>query len=261
MKVITFLNEKGGVGKTTLALHLAAGMALRGYRVLIIDADAQGTATRAIGLQTTPGLYNIVVRNEAWKTEIKRVPRAIYTYDESAKSQLYALPSNEETRLIPLAIGDDLIFYQRLSELQSTFDYVVIDTSPTPSLFHPSIVLASDYILIPTQPEAYSAFQGLTGSLLHTDRVYQKTANAGIPKAQAIGIIPNMYRKKTIAHKQVLDNLQRQYGELVWSPVDQAIAFAEAALMQKLLYAFDNPLNAHNQLNEILDRTLAVAGV
>jgi chromosome partitioning protein len=78
MHVITLLNEKGGVGKTTLATHIGAGLAVRGLRVIIIDADPQGHATVSLGMQRKPGLYDLLVRDASFTSVLQQVPHETY---------------------------------------------------------------------------------------------------------------------------------------------------------------------------------------
>lgn len=78
MKIITLLNEKGGVGKTTIATHIAAGLAVRGMRVLLVDADPQGHATVSLGLQKEPGLYDLLVRDATFKSVLRFIPPKAY---------------------------------------------------------------------------------------------------------------------------------------------------------------------------------------
>ena len=82
MKIITLLNEKGGVGKTTLATHIAAGLAFRGFRVVLVDADPQGHATVALGLPKEPGLYDLLVRDAPFKSVLRFIPAQVYQVGE-----------------------------------------------------------------------------------------------------------------------------------------------------------------------------------
>src|SRR5690606_712602 len=107
MKVITLSNEKGGVGKTTMATHVAAGLAVRGKRVLLIDADAQANATTGFGLDEEPGFYDLLVRHAKWN-EVLRVltPEAYEPPDVKSKGLLAVLPGNGETQLIAQKIDN-----------------------------------------------------------------------------------------------------------------------------------------------------------
>lgn len=238
MKIITFLNEKGGVGKTTLTAHVGAGLALRGARVLLLDADPQANLTRTLGLAKEPALYNLLVRNVSWKGNIKRVADEVYVPKGSVCNRLSAVPGNIETRLIPMAISDDRLFYRRLMELHKMFDVVLCDTSPTPSLFHASVIAGSHMIVVPTELEPYSAFEGLAASLLHAGELHNKAMSKGADMANVIGIVPVKYREGTVTHNTILNKLRKQHGDaLVWSPIHLSIIFADVVLKQKLLYA------------------------
>ena len=108
MNVITLLNEKGGVGKTTLATHIAAGLAIKGYRVVLIDSDPQGNATSAVGLEKRPNFYDLTVRNDSWRDVLGTVHPDVYGEPhEAPKGQLLAVSGNKESRNIANMIGDN----------------------------------------------------------------------------------------------------------------------------------------------------------
>lgn len=108
MKVITLLNEKGGVGKTTLATHLAMGMAARGAKVLLVDGDPQGHATIRCGVKKSPGLYELLVRDAQWREVVVNVaPEKFGIPGEVLPAgRLWVLPSNVETRNIANSISE-----------------------------------------------------------------------------------------------------------------------------------------------------------
>jgi len=255
MRTLTLLNEKGGTGKTTLATHIAAGLATLGYRVVIIDADPQGNTTTILGLDKSGKFYDFAVRNESWQKVLQVVHPDVYTPpDVKPKGQLFALAGNSETRNIANSISDQDVFRLRFSQLKDAVDYIIIDTSPTPSLLHAAVSIATDFILIPTELEAFSAFDGLAQSLLHTNQFRQRASQKGINAAMVTGIIPTMYRQRTAAHNIVLEDLIKEYGNLVWEPLNQFIAYAEAALAKQLLFGYANESEAAKQLWQVVKR-------
>src|SRR5574341_504243 len=145
MKVITVTSEKGGTGKTTLATHLAAGLAARGKRVLLVDGDPQGHATLSLGLAKGPGLYNLLVRGVDMRYEVvmpapgpetppptpprKRrgeLEERGYRSAEQAGGRLYVLPGNEESYAIPTLVNDAEALADALGEAAETLDVTII---------------------------------------------------------------------------------------------------------------------------------------
>ncbi|MEM6285448.1 MAG: ParA family protein [Chloroflexota bacterium] len=260
MQVITLLNEKGGVGKTTLAVHIAAGLALKGNRVVIIDADPQGHATMAVNATDRGALYDLIhpKRNASWDSVLEGVSPSIYTPEGTGTTgQLFIVPGNIETRNIATSIDDVTLLKRRLLELESVVDYVVIDTSPTPSLFHSSIYIATDYILMPTELEAFSVLGGVKDTASRANAVRSMGQQQGLEISNVIGIIPNKFRSNTLTHDQVLEHLQVEYGDLVWEPIKLRIVYAEAALMGQLIYAFAPEHRATKDMYKLVDRVLA----
>src|SRR5689334_141034 len=134
MITVTLLNEKGGVGKTTLATHIAAGLAILGAKVLLVDADPQGHATVTLGQTKAPGLYDLLVRDALFKDTLQVVSPEVYeTPNQKAQGELFVIPSNVETRNIANSISDAFAIAERFRELEDIIDVVVFDTSPTPS--------------------------------------------------------------------------------------------------------------------------------
>lgn len=239
MKVITLLNEKGGVGKTTLAVHIAAGLAIRGARVVIVDADPQGNATMAVNVPKRGILYELVhpERLLPWDRALVRVDEAVYT-PEPIDGTLYIVPGNVETRNIATSIDDVTLLKKRLMELDEMVDYIIIDTSPTPSLLHSSIYIASDYIVLPTECESYSMKGGLIETARRAANVRQLGEQQGLNISNIIGIVPNKFRRNTLTHEESLKVLYEEYGDLVWDPIKLRIVYAEAAMMEQLVYVY-----------------------
>lgn len=238
MKVITLLNEKGGVGKTTLATHIAVGLALRGNRVLLVDADPQANATTALGIQKSPVFHDLIVRHSAWRDAMFPIAWNVISDEPVDDGRLILVPGNDESRVVPMEISSDTLIRQRFRELGNAVDYIIVDTSPTPSLLHSSIMLASDYVLAPTDCEAFSALDGLVQTIAHTGSIHEQAAQQNVEIATLAGIIPNKYRSTTLTHTEILSHLKNEYGRMVWPPVPLAVVFAQAQLERKFLYQF-----------------------
>jgi chromosome partitioning protein len=254
MKIVTLLNEKGGVGKTTLATHIATGLAILGYRVILADADPQGHATVALGVNRTPGLYNLLVREESFRDNLQLVQPSTYEMPgRPVKGQLYVVPGNHETRAIPLMTSDGLIVMKRFAELQGYVDIVIFDTSPTPSLLHASIYMATHSILYPTECE-FLSLDGLKQSLQHKDSIQPTREQWGLPTLEVMGIVPMKYRSSTVLHTHNLQSLQRYYAGKVWEPVSLGTIWGEASQRRRPVFHLAPESRASEEVWNVVTR-------
>ncbi|TVR22813.1 MAG: ParA family protein [Anaerolineaceae bacterium] len=256
MKVISLLNEKGGVGKTTIAMHLAAGLAVRGYRTLLIDADAQANATAGLGLPEAPGFYDLLVRQANWNDLLRVLPAEMYEPpDTPAKGLLAMLPGNGETQLIAQKIDDAYAIYDRLAELEDSIDVVVFDTSPTPSLLHGAIYLATDAILYPTLCETFS-LQGLMKTMKHHESFAENRKAQTGRMIHTLGIVPTMYRAKTVEHSENLNELRGRFGNQVWDPLSLRITWSEANTLRRPVFSVAPNSQAAHEAWGAVDRAI-----
>ena len=257
MRIVTLLNEKGGVGKTTISFHVAAGLAVAGFRVVAVDADAQGSLTETMGFEQAPGLYDLIVRNNPFRKVLRFVNPEIYEYGKrEVKGQLFLLPSNVETQSIASNSKDALAFVRRFTELKDTVDFVIVDTSPTPSLLHGAIYLATDAILYPTKCE-YLSFRGLQNSFMHRQENERYRSQFNFAPIANLGILPNIYRHGTLEHRDNLEELKETYRDLVWDPIPQSTIWTESSRVHRTIwnYAPGSPSARHgwNLLKRFLE--------
>ena len=250
MQVITLLNEKGGVGKTTLSVHIAAGMAIRGKRVLLIDTDAQGSATSQLDLPDTGGLYQLLVKDAEWN-KVLLEPSA-WAGAAKPKGSLWVVSSNLETRAIPLLVDDVRLLSDRLTELDEHVDMVIVDTSPTPSLLHSMIYVASDYMVYPTQCELMS-MQGLAKSVAHMQRMKDTRRAFNLDPTRLLGVQPTMFEAHTLAHKHGMELIQKQFGGATWRPIADRTIWKQASFQQQTIFAYAPESEAALEMWEVVD--------
>jgi chromosome partitioning protein len=251
MKVITFLNEKGGVGKTTMAGTIGAGLAIMGYRVLLMDADPQGHLTLSFGIPKAHGMYDLLVRDADFNDPGVIVPVDADRFlppniKTEPKGRLYVVPGNRETRLISQALENEFFaIREKLADLQqrNVVDVVIIDTSPTPSPFHAHIYLATHHILYPTEV-TYLSFDGLVTSVKATTGFSKQKQQSGLEDIKLTGIIPTKFRAKTLEHREKLQQLKQGFGKMVWTPLPMSVVWEEAMARQISVfrYAYDHPV-------------------
>ncbi len=238
MIVISVMQEKGGIGKTTLSSVLSAGLAIVGYRVLAIDTDAQAHLTIGMGLKPEPCLYDLIVREYDFSEKLRAVNPANYApAGVEPRGTLAVLPGNLETMNLNIPSMDAFTLRKRLDEIEDAFDFCVIDCSPTPSFLHSTIMVASDGLLLPTEMEYY-CLQALTSTLRNVDGFSDTRQTRGLAPITILGIVPNKYRPKTVEHSENYARLQEKYPGRVWEPIPLRITWAEAAMQRQSVFAY-----------------------
>ncbi|MBE6232528.1 MAG: ParA family protein [Bacteroidales bacterium] len=251
-KVIAIANQKGGVGKTTTAINLAASLAVLEKKVLIIDADPQANTTS--GLNFSPEndqkrtLYEVMIGkidiNDALiQTEIANL-HMIPSHINLVGAELELVENPERETVIKKA----------LSTIRNNYDFIIIDCSPSLGLITINSLTAADSVMIPVQPEFF-ALEGL-GKLLQTIRLVQ----AGPNHALSIeGFVVTMFDGRTKVHNQVLGELREHFNEMVFNTIIQRnIRLSEAPSHGKPIILYDvicnGTTNYLNLAKEVLEK-------
>jgi chromosome partitioning protein len=223
MKIISFANQKGGVGKTTSAVTLAHGMALKGLRTLLVDLDPQGHVAFALGLQKAPGLYQLICLDEPLKRVV--VP---------ARPNLDILPSDKRTEKVKRQITLSDFRETILDEIlrKSGYDVVVMDMAPSLDVLHLNGLVASDYVVIPTRLDAL-AVDGVREILLTMSGISQKGHNF-----DGYCILPTFFDRTTRETLSQFQEVARTFGSRVWPPIPQDTRARESTAYGKTLWEY-----------------------
>jgi chromosome partitioning protein len=234
--VFTITNQKGGVGKTTTAINLSAGMATQGKKVLLIDIDPQGNATSGLGIDKNnlnQCVYDVLI--ERVKIEEAVVPTAV--------DRLEMIPATiklagGEVELVPLP-AREMRLLRAVEPIKSKYDFIIIDCPPSLGLLTVNALTAANEVLVPIQCEFY-ALEGLT-QLLNSLNLVQHYLN---PTLALRGIVLTMYDGRTNFSEEVAQEVRKHFDKKVFnSVIPRNIKLAEAPSHGKpiIFYAPDSP--------------------
>ncbi len=247
-KIIGPINQKGGVGKTTLTGHLAYGLAQAGKRVIVVDADPQGNATSwLLNTKDQPGVYQWLVAEMPVEPLLVTAPAW----------GVRVLPSNALTgqALLMLgAVGRLAEITTKLRALGELADVVLVDTPPSRLPGFLELLAGMDYVLVPTQLERHS-LEGI-------QMMAAAARELGPRGPRLMGIVPNRVDARTREHKAQMADLIRVFKSAVWPPLPATIRFAEASSNGTTIFALSegDPVaeRAAEQLRAITARVLEV---
>ncbi len=234
MEVISFANQKGGVGKTTSAINCATSLGVLGKRTLLIDLDPQGSSTSGLGIKKSSlklSAYDVLVGNcsnifdAILPTQFKNL--SILPSNMSLSGAEFELSGQEKREYF---LKDQL---DKLS-IDGNFDYVIIDCPPSLGALTINALCASKYLIVPTQCEYY-ALEGLTQLMLSVKNI-KKLYN---PRLIITGILITMHSPRYKLSSQVLTELEKYYGNLLFeTKITRSISLSEAPSFGEPIYYY-----------------------
>ena len=226
MNIITVANQKGGVGKTTTAVTLAHGLAMKHYNVLVVDLDPQGQCASVLGMEQEPGVFNLLVN----RVPLRDVVRT------TGREGLWLMPGNKRTATAQTLLAVEGYRVEALLEVLGDtlsgerLHYTVVDTAPAVGALQGSALYAADFLLIPSAVD-HLALEGVT-QILKTLQAINR------PVPPVIRALPTFYDEVTRESKSNLDRLQQTFGGILLPPIHRAAILRECPSLGQTIFEY-----------------------
>ncbi|RKN76870.1 ParA family protein [Ulvibacterium marinum] len=252
-KIIAIANQKGGVGKTTTTVNLAASLGVLEKKVLLIDADPQANATSGLGIEVESvdlGTYQL----------LEHTKNATETILETSSPNVDLIPAHIDLVAIEIELVDkedrEYMLKKAIAELKNTYDYILIDCAPSLGLLTLNALTAADSVIIPIQCE-YFALEGL-GKLLNTIKSVQRIHN---PDLDIEGMLLTMYDSRLRLSNQVVEEVRKHFADMVFDTIIQRnVRLSEAPSYGESIIKYDasskGAANYLNMANELVKKNM-----
>jgi chromosome partitioning protein len=229
-RVVAFVNQKGGVGKTTTAVSLAAALGRKGSRVLLVDLDPQANATSALGVdgRDRDGVYDMLLEEMPAGQCIAR----------AEEEMVDVIPSNAslagaEVELVPVMARERRLG-NALAPLRSGYDWIFVDCPPSLGLLTVNALAACDSVIIPVQCE-YMALEGLS-RLMETLELVRRNLN---PNLAVLGVVLTMFDGRTRLSQQVVDEVRSHFPQTFATLIPRAVRLSEAPSYGQSIFRYE----------------------
>lgn len=255
-KIIAIANQKGGVGKTTTTVNLAASLGVLEKKVLLIDADPQANATSGLGIDVE------AVENGTYQL-LEHTKTAQETIIKTDSPNVDLIPSHIDLVAIEIELVDkderEYMMKKAILDLKNTYDYILIDCAPSLGLLTLNALTAADALIIPIQCE-YFALEGL-GKLLNTIKSVQKIHN---PDLDIEGMLLTMYDSRLRLSNQVVEEVRKHFADMVFDTIIQRnVRLSEAPSYGESIIKYDasskGATNYLNLANEVVKKNMELA--
>lgn len=246
MNIISFINQKGGTGKTTTAINVGACLANKGYKVLLIDVDPQGSLTTSTGIETGENTLYEVLKGVADVNKVIEVHNNYYVLPTDLRQ------SGAEMELAKEVGAESLIKLNIINKLQDAYDFVLLDCPPALSLFTVMSLAASTGVIIPLQAQ-FLPLNGIV-QLQDTYRLVKERIN---PALEVLGYVFTMYDGRKNLDKQVYDRVEAENpGKTFKTTISSNVTLAEAPAYGMDIYEYDAKAKGALQYAALTDEIL-----